>query len=71
MEKDTTRYYALSLDEIYKKFSVDPDNGLTGEQAVEHLHRYGINEVKKVKRSFYKVIIAPIINLLIIIYLIF
>jgi len=61
-------YYALPLEEIIAKYNVDLDEGLSLKQVKLNLERYGKNELKKVKRSFFKVIIAPIINLLIILY---
>ncbi|MHA1819050.1 MAG: cation-translocating P-type ATPase [Promethearchaeota archaeon] len=63
-------YYMMDIEDIYRKFNVNPDLGLSDEQAKLYIQKYGVNELKKVKRSFFKVIIAPIINLLIIIYLI-
>ncbi|MHA1775201.1 MAG: cation-translocating P-type ATPase [Promethearchaeota archaeon] len=61
--------YSVNLSEIYEMFHVDPQKGLSDKQVEINLTTYGLNELKKVKRSFYKVVIAPIINLLIIIYL--
>ncbi|MHA1510439.1 MAG: cation-translocating P-type ATPase, partial [Promethearchaeota archaeon] len=48
----------------------DPKVGLSSEHALKYLELYGLNELKVVKKSLIKVILAPIINLLIIIYLI-
>ncbi len=62
--------YATPLEELYGTYTVDPDHGLTPSQIQANLTAFGINELKKVERSFFKVVIAPIINLLIIIYLI-
>ncbi len=69
-EPEKNFYYNYPLEEIYNKFSVDPKNGLSSEQAFKSLELNGPNELKKVKKSLIKVILAPIINLLIIIYLI-
>lgn len=63
-------YYSFELPEIYSKFETDPEFGLTEEQCITKMEKYGPNELKKVKKSFLKAVIAPIINLLIIIYLI-
>lgn len=61
--------YSLPINQIYEQYHVNPKEGLTHAQVKEHVKKYGMNELKKVERSFIKVIIAPIINLLIIIYL--
>ncbi|MBD3350676.1 MAG: HAD-IC family P-type ATPase, partial [Candidatus Lokiarchaeota archaeon] len=62
--------YKVDINKIYSEFDVDPNIGLTTDQALQSIELHGKNELKKVKRSFFKVIIAPIINLLIILYLI-
>ncbi|MHA1619341.1 MAG: HAD-IC family P-type ATPase, partial [Promethearchaeota archaeon] len=62
--------YSLPLSEIFESYTVDPKNGLSEEIVERNQELLGFNELKKVKRSFMKVVIAPIINLLIIIYLI-
>jgi P-type Ca2+ transporter type 2C len=63
-------YYNKNLKEIYEKFKVEQKKGLSTEQAQASLEKYGPNELKKVKKSLLKVILAPLLNLLIIIYLI-
>ncbi|MHA1729081.1 MAG: cation-translocating P-type ATPase [Promethearchaeota archaeon] len=63
-------HYNIPIEEIYNYFNVNPEIGLTPEQAEKSIELNGKNELKKVKKSFWNVIIAPIINLLIIIYLI-
>ncbi|TFH28972.1 MAG: cation-transporting P-type ATPase, partial [Promethearchaeota archaeon] len=63
-------YYSLSLSELFGKYATDPKNGLSDEFVERNQELFGFNELKKVKRSCMKVVIAPIINLLIIIYLI-
>ncbi len=70
LKSEKNLYYNYPLEEIYNEFSVDPRNGLSSEQASKYLELYGPNELKVVKKSLIKVILAPIINLLIIIYLI-
>nr|WP_147662884.1 cation-transporting P-type ATPase [Candidatus Prometheoarchaeum syntrophicum]QEE15990.1 putative copper-exporting P-type ATPase A [Candidatus Prometheoarchaeum syntrophicum] len=62
-------YYNYPIEEIFNEFSIDPKRGLSSEQALKSLELNGPNELKKVKKSLIKVILAPIINLLIIIYL--
>src|SRR6056297_3644392 len=67
--KNARVYYDKPLKKVFSWFNVNPEMGLSSEQAITSFHEHGPNEIKKVKRSFFKVIIAPIINLLIIIYL--
>ena len=61
-------FYEQTIEEISNKFHTDIENGLSQVQVDLNYKIYGKNELKKVKRSFFKVIIAPIINLLIILY---
>ncbi len=70
LKPENNFYYNYPLEEIYNEFSVDPINGLNTEQASKYLELNGPNELKVVKKSSLKTILAPIINLLIIIYLI-
>jgi Ca2+-transporting ATPase len=63
-------FYNIPIEDVYMQFEVNPEKGLTQALAKQHLDRYGPNELQKKKKSFWKIIIAPIINLLIIIYLI-
>ncbi len=70
MEEPESPYYSLNISEIFETYTVDPKNGLSDEIVERNQELIGFNELKKVKRSFMKVVIAPIINLLIIIYLV-
>jgi len=63
-------YYNLELEEIYKEFQIDPNNGLTEEVAQNRLKEYGLNEIPRVKSGFIKIYLAPLFNWLIVIYLI-
>ena len=69
-KKENNFYYNHPIEDIYEEFSVDPKNGLSSEQAFKYLEAYGPNELKVVRKSSLKAMLAPIINLLIIIYLI-
>ena len=69
--EDLKEYYNIPLEEIYDDFSVKSvEMGLSDEQAAASIELHGRNILQKVKKSIWHVIIAPIINLLIIIYLI-
>jgi hypothetical protein len=63
-------YYNMPIENIYKILGVDPDSGMDNEQARLSLEVHGKNEIQKVKKSLWHFIIAPIINILIIIYFI-
>ena len=65
-----TEIYNTPLDQIFAKAKTDADSGLSEEQVSASFELYGRNLIEKKKISLWKVIIAPIINLLIIIYLI-
>ncbi|MFX1521248.1 MAG: cation-translocating P-type ATPase [Promethearchaeota archaeon] len=60
----------FSPDEIITILGSDRDKGLSSEEAANRLIKYGVNELPKVKTSFWKIYIAPISNWLINIYLI-
>ena len=62
--------YNFTPDEIINIFNTDRDTGLSSEEAAQRLIDYGVNELPKVKTSFWKIYIAPISNWLINIYLI-
>jgi Ca2+-transporting ATPase len=68
-ETENIKYYEMTLEQIYSKFEVDPKTGLSADQAAISLQIHGLNKIRKKPRSFWRVIISPIINLLIIIYL--
>lgn len=64
------RYYDIEIDDIAKQFEVDLEKGQSSEKIPDLIKKFGANELKKTKKNLFKVIIAPIINLLIIIYII-
>ena len=68
MKKD--RYYAMSIDEIFKRFQVT-ESGLTTKEAQKRLKRYGQNSLPKKKKDsifkiFFNELLDPIVLLLII-----
>ncbi|MHA1241377.1 MAG: HAD-IC family P-type ATPase, partial [Promethearchaeota archaeon] len=63
-------YYNMELDQIYKKFQTNSNDGLTNEEAEKRLELYGFNEIPKASKGFIKIYLAPLFNLLIVIYLI-
>ena len=64
------RYYAMTRDEVFKKFQVD-ESGLSTREATKRIEKYGKNELpKKEKDSILKIffmeILDPIVLLLIV-----
>lgn len=64
------RYYAMTIDEVFKRFQVD-ENGLSTREATKRLNKYGKNELpKKEKDSILKIflleLVDPIVLLLIV-----
>ncbi len=66
---DQRAIYTIPIEELFETFHTDPKKGLTALQVEKSMEIHGKNVVGKVKKNIYKAIIAPIINLLIIIYL--
>ncbi len=63
-------YYTMELEQIYKKFQTNPNNGLTNDEAQKRLEKYGLNEIPKASKGFIKIYLAPLFNWLIVIYLV-
>jgi calcium-translocating P-type ATPase len=64
------RYYAMSVDEIYKRFQTS-DMGLSNKEAEKRQDKYGLNELPKKKKDsifkiFFSELLDPIVLLLII-----
>jgi len=63
-------FYNKTLAETYEKLGTDPEKGLTTEESQKRLKEQGLNEIPKVKQSLWKVYVAPLLNWLIVIYLV-
>jgi Ca2+-transporting ATPase len=63
------KFHVMPINEVLETLNVDPNTGLSSEEARERLEIYGPNAIPKVKGSFWKVYLAPILNWLINIYL--
>ncbi len=63
-------YHSRPIDEVLSSLSVNPEVGLTSAEAKSRLQKYGANKITKVKGSFWKVYLAPILNWLINIYIV-
>ena len=70
MESTEEYFYNIELEQIYKKFQTNPDNGLTLKEVNKRLENFGYNEIPKVSKGFIKIYLAPLFNWLIVIYLI-
>lgn len=68
-EKLVNHPYKYSVNEIAEKLDTDIQKGLTKQQAIERLEKYGPNELPKVSKGFIQIYLAPLFNWLIVIYL--
>jgi len=59
-----------SIDELITKFQTDPNNGLKSSEIESRYLDFGYNELPKIKKSLWKIYLAPIFNFLIIILII-
>ncbi|MBY9019839.1 MAG: cation-translocating P-type ATPase [Candidatus Lokiarchaeota archaeon] len=62
--------YFQSIDELITQFQADPSNGLKTSEIEKKVIKYGYNELPKIKKSLWKIYLAPIFNFLIIILII-
>ncbi|MHA1226341.1 MAG: cation-translocating P-type ATPase [Candidatus Hodarchaeales archaeon] len=62
--------HSIELDALIKELNTDVNKGLTSESAKKKLEIYGPNVIPKPKQSFWKVYLAPLLNTLIVVYLI-
>ncbi|MHA1577156.1 MAG: cation-translocating P-type ATPase, partial [Candidatus Thorarchaeota archaeon] len=69
---DSTKndFHSIPLTKVLELYSVDPEKGISDSEVRKRLDTYGPNTIPKIKGSFLKVYIAPIMNWLITIYLI-
>ncbi|MFX1477668.1 MAG: cation-translocating P-type ATPase [Promethearchaeota archaeon] len=65
-----TTYYNQLINELIDHFETDPDNGLKSSDLEKRYQRFGYNELPKIKKSIWKIYLAPIFNFLILILLI-
>ncbi len=62
--------YFQSIDDLISKFQTDSNNGLKNSEIEKRFIKYGYNELPKIKKSLWKIYLAPIFNFLIIILII-
>ncbi len=63
-------YYNKPIDELLAKFNSDSENGLQTFELESRYSEYGYNELPKIKKSIWRVYLAPIFNFLIVILII-
>ena len=62
--------YSQSIDDLITQFQTDTNNGLKASDIEKKHLEYGYNELPKIKKSLWKIYLAPIFNFLIIILII-
>ncbi|MHA2246381.1 MAG: HAD-IC family P-type ATPase, partial [Candidatus Hodarchaeales archaeon] len=62
--------HSIELEQLVFELDSDLKKGLSQDEAAERLEKYGINVIPKPKQSFWQVYLAPLLNTLIVIYLI-
>jgi len=70
VKNSSETYYSQSVDELIEHFNTDPDQGLSSSDLENRYLNSGYNELPKIKKSIWKIYLAPIFNFLIIILLI-
>lgn len=66
----TGKDYSLVLEDLFERFDTNPIRGLKATQVEHKILEYGQNELPKLRRSIWKVYLAPIFNFLILILII-
>ena len=61
------KYYSKSVDDLIKLLNTDDNSGLKTSDMESRFQEYGYNELPKIKKSLWKIYLAPIFNFLIII----
>jgi len=62
--------YFQSIEDLSSQFQTDTNNGLKSSEIEKKHLKYGYNELPKIKKSLWKIYLAPIFNFLIIILII-
>ncbi|MFX0184241.1 MAG: cation-translocating P-type ATPase, partial [Candidatus Hodarchaeota archaeon] len=61
--------HSIKLESLISDLDTNTETGLTQEEADKRLEKYGLNIIPKPKQSFWQVYLAPLLNTLIVIYL--
>ncbi|WP_455143131.1 cation-translocating P-type ATPase [Candidatus Hodarchaeum mangrovi] len=72
IKKDVPRIigHSMDLNLLITELKTNQTNGLTSQEAESRLKTYGLNQIPKPEQSFWKVYLAPLLNTLIVVYLI-
>ncbi|MFX1447976.1 MAG: cation-transporting P-type ATPase, partial [Promethearchaeota archaeon] len=62
--------YIQPIDDLITQFQTNLNDGLSESEIEKKFLRYGYNELPKIKKSLWKIYLAPIFNFLIIILII-
>jgi Ca2+-transporting ATPase len=62
--------HSQSVSKLVQQLETDLDHGLMSGEAQQRLNIYGLNQLPKIRGSFWRVYLAPILNGLILIYLV-
>ncbi len=62
--------HSIELEELVINLDTNLEKGLSQEEAEKRLENFGLNIIPKPKQSFWQVYLAPLLNTLIVIYLI-
>ena len=69
-KKKEIYYYNQPVEQLINTFNTDIDHGINSSELNERHLIYGYNELPKVKKSIWKIYLAPIFNFLIVILLV-
>ncbi|MFX1572264.1 MAG: cation-translocating P-type ATPase [Promethearchaeota archaeon] len=69
-KKTEMTYYTQPIDALIESFKTDQDQGLNSDELNERYQKSGFNELPKIKKSIWKIYLAPIFNFLILILII-
>ncbi len=64
------KYYNQPIENLINTFNTDIDHGLKSSELNERYLKFGYNELPKIKKSIWKIYLAPIFNFLILILII-
>lgn len=62
--------HSIALNKLVSQLETDLEKGLSQDDATKRLETYGLNVIPKPKQSFWQVYLAPLLNTLIVIYLV-
>ncbi|MFX1402131.1 MAG: cation-transporting P-type ATPase, partial [Promethearchaeota archaeon] len=63
-------YHSQNITELIKTFNTDTEKGLKSSDLEPRYSKFGYNELPRIKKSIWKIYLAPIFNFLIIILLV-